>query len=247
MTAIGDITAFILVGGKGTRLQATVPSVPKPLAPVSGKPFLAFVIAYLRNQGIRRCVLCTGHMAEQIEEAFGDGTDAGMSILYSRETEPMGTAGALRLAARYAGMDSPILVANGDTLSEFDLQRLYEFHRQQNALVTIAATRVLDAARFGTIQIDQQGRVMSFVEKTGLSKPGLINAGVYLVAPALLRSIPDGYVSWESTILPMLLKSRLYAQEHSGLFIDIGIPSEYQRAEEISASLYTAAHGRTTP
>lgn len=247
MKATDKITALLLVGGMGTRLRAAVPSLPKPLAPVAGRPFLEFVIAQLRSQGIRRCVLCTGYMADKVEETFGDGTGFGISIAYSRESEPLGTAGALRLAAGFADGVSPLLVLNGDTLLQFDLERLYRFHLNSCARVTMAAARVPDASRFGTIQVDDEGHVLSFLEKTGSSEPGLINAGVYLVQPQVLETIPEGYASWEASTLPSLVPDHLYAQEHSGIFIDIGIPSEYQRAQQISAALLTASQDSSAP
>jgi NDP-sugar pyrophosphorylase family protein len=172
------VPALLLVGGKGTRLQSVVSSAPKPMAAVGERSFLELLVGQLRAQGIRELVMCSGHLAEQIEERFGDGRRWDVSIEYSRELQPMGTAGAVKLAEHHLGATADFLVMNGDSFVECDFARLVGFHRERRALATMAVVRVDDAGRYGTVGVASDGRVTGFLEKTGAGAPGLINAGV---------------------------------------------------------------------
>src|SRR5215468_2489689 len=118
MKMMHDVKAALLVGGKGTRLQSVLPSTPKPLASIGDRPFLDLLVRQLSNQGVRNLVMCTGHLAEQVEAAFGDGQALGMSIAYSKETRPLGTGGAVKLAEKYLRDSSDFLVMNGDSFLE---------------------------------------------------------------------------------------------------------------------------------
>ena len=122
-----DTKAVLLVGGQGTRLRSLVPSAPKPLAPVGDRPFLELLIRQLRGQGIQQLVMCSGYLADQIEAEFGDGLDLGVSIEYSKETQPLGTAGAVKLAQPYLQSVSEFLLMNGDSFLEIDFGQLIEF------------------------------------------------------------------------------------------------------------------------
>ncbi len=145
-----DITAVLLVGGIGTRLQSVLPATPKPLAPVGGAPFLQLLVRQLRSQGIRRVVMCTGHLADQIEEEFGDGHKWDLAIMYSKESRPLGTAGAVKFAECYLAPASDFLVMNGDSFLELDFSEFMRFHREHNGLISIAVRRVPDTTRYGT-------------------------------------------------------------------------------------------------
>jgi D-glycero-alpha-D-manno-heptose 1-phosphate guanylyltransferase len=236
-----DMRAVLLVGGMGTRLQSVLPSTPKPLARVGNSPFLELLVRQLRSQGIRHLVMSTGHLAEQIEEEFGDGRKWGVAIEYSKETRPLGTAGAVKFAERYLPQDSEFLVMNGDSLLELDLAQFIRFHRQHGGSVSMAVRKVPDAARYGTVQLDAANRVVGFIEKTGLSAPGVVNGGVYLFNRAILRQIPEGPSSLEKDLFPRILDQGLYALEQHGMFIDIGTPEDYARAQALCGSLYEAA------
>ena len=237
-----DLPALLLVGGKGTRLQSVVSAKPKPLAPVGGAPFLELLLWQLGAQGMRRVVMCSGHLAEQIEEQFGDGAGWGMEIAYSKETQPLGTAGAVKLAASHLGAHSHLLVMNGDSFLEMDLRRLIAFHRQHQALVTIAARHVPDTARYGTLRVNQVNRIVGFEEKNGAATPGLINGGVYVFHPAVLQEIPEGPASLEKDVFPRLLEKAIFAVPQEGMFIDIGTPEDYARAQALRAQLEQVAH-----
>jgi D-glycero-alpha-D-manno-heptose 1-phosphate guanylyltransferase len=224
--------AVLLVGGLGTRLRSAVPSLPKALASVGDKPFLELLILQLGRQGIHQLVMCTGYLAEQIEEAFGN-RNFEATIEYSKESVPLGTAGALKLARRYLEQEREFLVLNGDSFLEIDFNELIAFHREQRSLVTMAVTQVENASRYGTVQVGADGRVLGFTEKTGKSAPGLINAGVYVFDQAVLEQISEKPASLEHDVFPRFLEQRFYALERQGLFIDIGTPDDYVRARKM--------------
>ncbi len=236
-----DTPALLLVGGMGTRLRPIVPSKPKPLASLGKASFLELLVRQLRRQGIRQLVMCTGYLADQVESEFGDGSGLGVEITYSRETSPLGTAGAIKLAERHIEQVSEFLVMNGDSFLEIDLQQLIQFHRQHGALVSMAIVGVVDASRYGTVQVDTSQKVIGFLEKAGNSGPGLVNGGVYVFDPSVLEYIPDGPASLEKDVFPRLLSKGVYALEQHGMFIDIGTPEDYARAQRLSDQLYDTA------
>ena len=236
-----DVKAVLLVGGLGTRLRSAIPSAPKVLASVGKKSFLHLLVSQLRSQGIRRLVMCTGYLAEQIEHEFGDGRAWDVSIEYSKEEQSLGTAGAVKLAARYLKDDSEFLVMNGDSFLEIDFHNFLAFHRSHDAMATIAVFNVENTNRYGTVNVDASGRVLGFAEKTGREVPGLVNGGVYVFKQAVLECIPEHQSSLEKDIFPRLVDQGVYAQEQHGMFIDIGTPADYARAQGLCDSLNSAA------
>jgi NDP-sugar pyrophosphorylase family protein len=215
--------ALILAGGKGTRLAAAVPDRPKVLAPIHGRPFLDFLIASLARQGLTELVFLLGDRHEPIVAAL-EGTGARHSI----EREPLGTGGAVKLAASYC--DDDFFLVNGDTYLDFDAQGLLDAHRRTGAAITLAAAEVEDAGRYGKLEVED-GRVVRFREKDPNAGPGLINGGVYVVSPRVLELIPEGtFVSLENEVFPRLLArgERLSAVEQSGAFFDIGTESSWK-------------------
>jgi NDP-sugar pyrophosphorylase family protein len=218
-----------------------VPSAPKPLAPVGDRPFLELLIRQLREQGIRQLVLCTGYLADQIEAEFRDGRDLGVAIEYSKEIQPLGTAGAIKLAETLLQSVSEFLVMNGDSFLEIDFGHLIRFHRAHGGLATVAVVSVENAGRYGTVLADSRHRVAAFSEKTGNDAPGLINAGVYVFSGALLDQIPAGPSSLEKDVFPKILDLGVYAAVQRGMFIDIGTPGDYARAQVLLDRLYRAA------
>ena len=240
-TAREDIPAILLVGGMGTRLQSILPSTPKPLAQVGNMPFLELLVLQLRSQGIRHMVMCTGHLAGKIEEEVGDGHKWNVAIEYSKESRPLGTAGAVKFAERHLQQVSDFLVMNGDSFLELDFRQFIRFHREHRGMASMAVRRVPDAARYGTVEVDAQNRVIGFREKIGAEVPGVVNGGVYVFNRAVLRHIPEGPASLEKEVFPRLLEHGMYAFEQHGMFIDIGTPKDYARAQALCASLYRAA------
>jgi NDP-sugar pyrophosphorylase family protein len=241
MSSTIDVPAVLLVGGKGARLRSVVPSTPKPLAAVGGKSFLELLVRQLHNQGIRRLVMCSGYLADQIENEFGDGSAWDVQIRYSRETHPLGTAGAIKLAERELKEDPEFLVMNGDSFLEIDFCRLFRVHREGKALVTMAVVPVENAARYGTLQVDYSKRVTGFTEKSGIDAPALINAGVYVFDRSIFEHIPEGTASLERDVFPRILDLGVQAVEQAGMFIDIGTPEDYARAQALCERLSDAA------
>jgi NDP-sugar pyrophosphorylase family protein len=233
--------ALLLVGGQGTRLRSVVPTTPKALASVGDQPFLQLLVQQLRSQGVRKLILCTGYLADQIESEFADGSGLNVEIKYSKETHPLGTAGAVKLAERYLGQASEFLVMNGDSFLEVDLNQLIQFHREHGGLVSMAVVGVENASRYGTVQRDAKQKVTGFLEKAGTEGPGLVNGGVYVFDSSVLQYIPDGPASLEKDVFPRLLSKGVYALEHRGMFIDIGTPGDYARAQILCDQLHKAA------
>jgi D-glycero-alpha-D-manno-heptose 1-phosphate guanylyltransferase len=236
-----DVKAVLLVGGLGTRLRSVVPSTPKVLASVGNRSFLELLVGQLRSQGILRLVMCTGYLADQIENEFGDGRAWGIAIEYSREEQPLGTAGAVKRAQHYLRDVPEFVVMNGDSFLEVGFRNLMDFHRIHSAMATMAVLRVEDTSRYGTVHIDPSGRVRGFSEKTGGETPGLVNGGVYIFNHAVFQYIPETPASLERDVFPQLLDRGLYAQEQHGMFIDIGTPGDYLRAQQLRDSLSEAA------
>jgi NDP-sugar pyrophosphorylase family protein len=246
-SAMHDVKAVLLVGGLGTRLRSLVPSAPKVLASVGKGSFLELLLRQLRSQGVHRLVLCTGYLADQIENRFGDGKTWGVEIEYSKEEKALGTAGAVKRAQHYLRDVPDFLVMNGDSFLEVDFHRLMDFHRGHGAMATMAVLRVRDTGRYGTVHVDANSRVRGFAEKTGSDIPGLVNGGVYIFNHGVLQHIPEQPASLERDVLPRLLDQGVYAQEQHGMFIDIGTPADYVRAQQLCDSLNEAASGGRLP
>jgi D-glycero-alpha-D-manno-heptose 1-phosphate guanylyltransferase len=242
-----DVKAILLVGGLGTRLRSVLPSTPKVLASIGEGAFLELLVRQLRSQGVLHLVMCTGYLGEQIENKFGDGRAWDIAIQYSKEEQPLGTAGAVKLAQRYLRNVPEFLVMNGDSFLEIDFRSLMNFHRGHGALATIAAARVENASPYGALHVDATGRVRSFAEKTVGDVPGLVNGGVYVFNHAVLQHIPEEPASLERDVFPQLLDQGVYALEQHGIFIDIGTPVTYERAQQLCNLLNEAAlRGRTS-
>jgi len=175
-------------------------------------------------------ILGTGYMAEKIESYFGSGNKLAMRIRYSREHEPRGTGGALKLAEPL--ISDPVLVLNGDSYVEWDLVPALELFKTKAADLVIVLQAVADVTRYGSVALDQDGRVTQFVEKGVAAGPGLINAGVYLLGKQIVRGLPAGTaISLEKEVFPRLLDRRVYGLVCTGLFIDIGVPDDLRRAQ----------------
>jgi NDP-sugar pyrophosphorylase family protein len=233
---VEHVPALILAGGLGTRLRGLLPDTPKVLAPVLGRPFLAFLLDALDAAGARRVTLCTGYQADKVEQAFGL-TYKGLTLRYSREEQPLGTGGALRRAA--AAQDGErFLALNGDSFVACDLAAFDAWHNEHGFAAALVLARVDDAARFGTVDADERGAVRGFHEKQGRAEPGWINAGVYLLGRELLLGLPEqGAVSIERDAFPHWLGRGLGGYRVDAPFLDIGTPESLARAEAFLAGL----------
>ena len=226
--------AIVLAGGLGTRLRSVVSDVPKPMAPVKGRPFLALVLDQLVDAGFGTAILAVGYRHEAIRDFFGDA-HRGLVLRYSVENEPLGTGGAMRLACAQANARD-VFILNGDTYLELDFHAMLDAHLRASAQFSMAVCHVPDVARYGALKLDG-GIVRGFSEK-GRSGPGWINGGTYLLGAELrarLRS--DGAFSFEHDLLmPDITNIRPLAFRASGRFIDIGVPDDYVRAQTLFAS-----------
>ncbi|MEO7167984.1 MAG: nucleotidyltransferase family protein [Spartobacteria bacterium] len=228
------VRAFVLCGGLGTRLRPVLSDRPKSMALVAGVPFLQLLLERLRSQGVEEVVLGTGYMAEQIEEFFGNGDALGLRLHYSRERGPLGTGGALKLAEPL--LSDPVVVLNGDSYVEWNLAAMRELFAQKSAAIVMILQAVPEVDRYGSVTIDSEGRVLEFVEKGSRTGAGLINAGVYLLRNEIVAALPAGEaVSLEREVFPKLLDGQVYGLVSEGLFIDIGIPADLQRAQTLLA------------
>ncbi|MHB1945377.1 MAG: nucleotidyltransferase family protein [Metallibacterium sp.] len=220
--------AIILAGGRGTRLQGVVSDVPKPLAPVQGRPFLAWLLDLLAQQGMRRVVLATGYKAERVQAVVGEDW-RGMRIDYAVESTPLGTGGAIVHALRLIeGEDTFVL--NGDTYLELDYARFAATMRAQQAGLGMALAQVANVSRYGAVHVDD-GRVTGFSEK-GCAGPGWINAGVYWLPRSLPMPAATQAFSFEDIVLRAAAgQGTLQAYTATDAFIDIGVPEDFQRAQ----------------
>lgn len=221
--------AIVLVGGLGTRLRGIVDAVPKPLAPVAGRPFLAWVLDMLAEGGVRRTILAAGHMADVVQATIGTRWGA-MDIATVVEPFPLGTGGAVRFAAQALRGDSA-LVLNGDTFLRHDPCAFARGTRDAGAMLGLALAHVPDVARYGAVHV-RDGRVAAFREK-GEAGPGCINAGCYFLTGRALAALPDqASFSLERDVLPGLARSgEIFAYDATRDFIDIGVPDDYARAQ----------------
>jgi NDP-sugar pyrophosphorylase family protein len=224
--------AIILVGGLGTRLSRALPGTPKALAPAAGRPFLEWVLRFLSRQGLRRAVLATGHLGEQIEAFAEQRTQLGVELTVVHEPQPLGTGGAVCHALRRVGASSePVLVCNGDSLALGDLRPLFAALGDPNVGAALFGVSVPDTAAFGGLDLAPKGVLRGFVEKR--AGQGLINAGVYALRPEILSRFPASTrVSLEYDVFPSLLEAgvpiRVVAS--SAPFIDIGRESTLAQA-----------------
>jgi len=226
--------AIVLAGGLGTRLQQTVPDLPKPMAPVAGRPFLEILLSALARKGFTRAVLSLGFMADKVIAHFGERY-AGIELVYEVESQPLGTGGAIRMSLKRS-VDDHVFVFNGDTYLDLEAKELEQLW-QANRHPVIVVREVSDTARFGRVDM-HDGRVKAFLEK-GKSGPGLINAGCYVLPKNILDDFPLGLsFSLETEFFIKYLQCIQFDGFIThGTFIDIGVPEDYARAQMLLAEL----------
>jgi len=229
-----DISVVVLAGGMGTRLRSRICDRPKVLAEVSGKPFLSFILDQLDSAGFHDVILATGYMSERIETTFGN--EYGSTRLrYSREMEPLGTGGALLMALPLIGSEI-VLVMNGDSFVDADLNDYLGWFQQKNREASLLLTNVQDTFRYGRVSVDDRGCILGFHEK-GVSGPGWINSGVYLFERSAMESVTTAKaLSLEMDFLPDQIGKEFFGYKNKGKFIDIGTPESYSTAEAFFSS-----------
>ncbi|MSR57188.1 MAG: galactokinase [Planctomycetaceae bacterium] len=238
-TALSETTAMILAGGLGTRLRSVVADVPKVLAPVRGRPFLAWLLDKLARAGLRHVVLCTGYRGEMVQQTFG-ACYQSVSIDYSQEPAPLGTGGALKQALPLARSQT-ILALNGDSFCDADLAAFQAWHTRHEFAGSLLLTEVADSSRYGRVQSTNDGRIRRFDEKGKDSGRGWINAGLYLLNRDLFddhsaqTDTSNGVISLERDLLPRWIEASLGGCPSDGKFLDIGTPESFAATDQFFA------------
>ena len=233
---LAALDVLVIAGGLGTRISAVLGDTPKLLAPVSGRPYLAYLLDWLRRFGAKRVVLGLGHKAQAVVDFLKHDPSShdDLTIVPLIEPQPLGTAGAVRFA-RQSLQSDPVLIMNGDSFADADLCALVAHHRRAGAKATLLCAEVDDAGRYGRVELDSRGRIRGFVEKDPhFHGSSAVNAGVYLFSAELLDEIAAGNAS--------SLEREVFARAPSGSldaftgrfpFIDIGTPESLARAGEV--------------
>jgi D-glycero-alpha-D-manno-heptose 1-phosphate guanylyltransferase len=221
--------AIVLAGGQGTRLRPAVSDVPKSMAPIAGRPFLAYVLERLERHGVTDIVLAVGYRSEQVIAGLGH-RHGGVRLRYSEEQEPLGTGGALRQALALTS-EFPVFALNGDTYLDLDLAAMRRALGGSDARIAMAVRMMDDTGRYGRVVVES-GRVAAFAPGEAGTR-GFINCGVYLFAADLLASagMPEKFSFERDFLEPNVAALAPLAFEASGYFIDIGIPEDYARAQ----------------
>jgi NDP-mannose synthase len=229
LTDAGGTRAIVLAGGRGTRLAPYTTVLPKPLMPVGDMPILEILLRQLHRAGIRRVTLAVGHLAALLEAYFGDGGSLGVSLDYSYEDEPAGTAGPLALVG---GLDETFLVMNGDLLTTIDFDELLRTHRAGGAAATVGLFEKQVPLDLGIVETDTEGRVTNYVEKPTLTYD--VSVGIYAMEPAVLEHIEPGeHLDLPDLVLRLVAAGAdVRAYRFSGTWFDIGRPDDYAAASE---------------
>lgn len=224
--------AIILAGGFGTRLKEVVSDVPKPMAPVNGKPFLDYLLNYLSHYGIKKVVLSVGYLAEKISDHYGSHFN-GLEISYAIEKEPLGTGGGIKMALKQCSTQE-VLVLNGDSFFDINLRSFYNNHSEAISDCSLALRRVSNAARYGTITLDEFDLIEDFREKTNVPQEGIINAGVYILNRETYNTETPKSKNFsieKDFFEKKLNKLSMHGFIYTGYFLDIGIPEDYKKAQ----------------
>ncbi len=224
--------AIILAGGFGTRLSSVVRDVPKSMAPVNGRPFLDYQLDYLDVFGIQKVILSVGHLHEKIIDHYGDQY-RDIRIEYCIEEEPLGTGGGLKKAMSVA--EGPLVIAmNGDTFYEIDFMKFLHIHRGKESKLSIVLREVDDVSRYGSIERDEDRRIVGFYEKNRKSGKGFINGGIYIINKRFFdkHNLPDKFSLEQDFFEKIYKKEKIYGILCRQYFIDIGVPEDYAKAQE---------------
>jgi NDP-sugar pyrophosphorylase family protein len=222
-------TAFILAGGKGTRLRPLTDKTPKPMIQIKGKPILEYVIELLVKYHIKNAIIALGYKGEKIKEYFGEGEKYGINIEYVTEKKPLGTGGPLKLAKNL--LVEEFLMFNGDNLTNINLNDMHAFHKKNNAFATIALSSVNDPKNFGVIELEGN-KIKRFIEKPSKPESNLINSGTYILKPEVIDLIPKGFSLIEKDVFPKLSEQgKLYGYVYNGQWFPTDTIERYEKAK----------------
>jgi mannose-1-phosphate guanylyltransferase len=226
------LQALILAGGEGTRLRPLTSTIPKPVVPLVDRPFISYMLEWLRGHGVEDVILGCGFMADAVRSVLGDGAQLGIRLRYLEEPEPLGTGGALKFAEEL--LEERFFMLNGDVLADLDLSAQLEQHERTGARATLALYPVDDPSAYGLVRCNPDGSVREFIEKPGLDEidTNLINAGAYILERDILDDMPPAgtNVSIEREVFPRLVAAGLYGYVANGYWLDIGTPERYLKA-----------------
>jgi len=244
------LQAVILVGGEGTRLRPLTSTVPKPVVPLVDRPFIAYMLEWLRRHGVDDVIMSCGFKAERMREVLGDGAQYGLALRFVEEPEPRGTAGALKEAE--AHLQDRFLMLNGDVLTDIDLSAQIARHEATGARGTLALVPVADPTAYGLVRLHEDDSVKEFVEKPSADEidTNLISAGAYVLERDVVDLIPPGRnVSIEREIWPRLVGDGLYGFPADAYWLDIGTPDRYLQGtfDILEGKVSTAVSERLGP
>ncbi len=210
-----------------TRLGDIAKETPKCMLDVNGKPFLLYQLEQLKKFGIKDIILCTGHLSNVIEDYFGDGKKFGLNIVYSKETEPLGTGGAIKNAEKL--IDDDFIAINGDGYCDINFKELIKFYKEKKAKAVITSMVIKDCSDYGTIELDSDNKILAFIEKQKKFN-GFINIGFYVLSKDVLEKMPKGKVSIEYDVFPKVVnENKAYSFIYKGKdWVDIGVPERYE-------------------
>jgi len=235
------IDVLILCGGMGTRLRSTIGETQKVMARVGARPFLDIILEHIEHQGLRRVVLCAGYRADAVEEYYRSKEGRGgqsrpaptLTIEFSNETEPLGTGGAIKVAEPLV-KSQRFFVLNGDSFCPVDFKKFLDFHLFNKALASLVLSQAKERQDFGTVEIDNQQKVVAFKEKIKSDAAALLNAGVYCFEKDIFQYIPkQKKFSLEHDVFPNLVDKKFYGFVVNESFMDIGTPERYKNADSI--------------
>jgi len=222
------VQALILAGGEGTRLRPLTTTHPKPVVPLVDRPFIGFMLDWLRSHGVDEVVMSCGHMAEGVRSVLGDGSGFGVRLRFVEEPRPLGTGGAVKFAEEL--LDERFLMLNGDVLTDIDLTAQIAQHERTGARATLALTPVEDPSAYGLVRVDRDSSVREFVEKPSADQidTNTISAGAYVLERSVLELLQPGVpASIERDVFPRLVGGGLYGYVDDGYWMDIGTPERY--------------------
>ncbi len=220
--------ALILVGGEGTRLRPLTSTVPKPVVPLVDRPFISFMLEWLREHGIDDVIMSCGFLATSVRNVLGDGSTYGIKLRYVEEPDPRGTAGALKFAEPM--LDERFVMLNGDVLTDIDVSEQIAQHERTKATATLALVPVEDPSAYGLVCLDDERSVTDFIEKPSADsiETNLISAGAYVLEREILDLVaPERNVSIEREVWPLLIGKGLYGFPSESYWLDIGTPERY--------------------
>jgi mannose-1-phosphate guanylyltransferase len=222
------VQALILAGGEGTRLRPLTTTHPKPVVPLVDRPFIGFMLDWLRSHGVEEVVMSCGHMAEGVRSVLGDGSGFGVKLRFVEEPRPLGTGGAVKFAEEL--LEERFLMLNGDVLTDIDLTAQLEQHERAGARATLALTPVEDPSAYGLVRVNGDSSVREFVEKPSADQidTNTISAGAYVLERSVLELLQPGVpASIERDVFPRLVGHGLYGYVDDGYWMDIGTPERY--------------------